>query len=375
MRIRGVSVLVGLTLVIAAGTLIQNLRFGSVLARERAAALSVDRQFGSLSVALANLRAAQAGYLADGQDPAYWMAQVNELSTEVDAVIRRRQAAARDETTRKHYESAASALAAFIAVDGRARGYVRTDQLQASDLIFVNSIESIARLTSALDAARSAEVVLSEGRLSRVNLLQTVMNIIAIIFLTAVAMFLWRAATGRVDEVAAREPASPIPHISQPPPPPAPGLSLADAAAVCADLAKVVDSRDVPALFDRAAAVLAAKGAVLWLPDPGGAMLRPSLTHGYSERVLAKMGPLQVDAENLTSLAYRSMRPQTVNGDAPGSPGAIAVPLLSSSGCVGVLAAETRLQKPGHDVVPVAQMIAAQLAALVTPETAGQKIG
>ena len=156
----------------------------------------------------------------------------------------------------------------------------------------------------------------------------------------------------------------------------APGLSLIDAAALCGDLAKVVDTRDVPPLFDRAASVLSARGAVLWVADSGGAMLRPSLTHGYSDRVVAKLGLLTADADNLTSLAYRSMRPQSVSGGTPESPGAIAVPLLSSSGCIGVLAAETRQQQPGHDVLPVAQMIAAQFAALVAPPTpAGQKTG
>jgi hypothetical protein len=41
-----------------------------------------------------------------------------------------------------------------------------------------------------------------------------------------------------------------------------------------------------------------------------------------------------------------------------------------------VLAAETRQQQPGQDVLPVAQMIAAQFAALVAPAaTPGQKTG
>ena len=92
--------------------------------------------------------------------------------------------------------------------------------------------------------------------------------------------------------------------------------------------------------------------------------------------MVAKLGSLTIDADNLTSLAYRTLRAQTVNGDAPASPGAIAVPLLGASGCVGVLAAETLNQKPAHDVLPVAQMIAAQLAALVAPPAAqGQKTG
>lgn len=380
MGTRGVGLLLVLTFVIAAGTIIQDFRFDSALARERAAGFSVDREVGSLSVALANLRAAQAGYVASGQDPAFWMAQVTDVSADINAAIRRRRGATTLEAARKRYDAAAAALTAFTAVDGRARAYVRTEQrLLASDLVFVDSIEAIARLSGELDAARAAELSASEARLSRLAMLRVAMNVAAIGFVLAVAVFFKRAAqsasTLAFEHVAAPT-VSPVSGRMAPALPPTPTLNLSDAAALCGDLAKVVDTRDVAALFDRAADVLSAKGAVLWVADAGGGMLRPSLTHGYSDRVLAKMGPLPVDAENVTSLAYRSMRPQTVNGAAPGSPGAIAVPLLSASGCVGVLAAETRQQKPGHDVLPVAQMIAAQLAALVTPADApGQKTG
>ncbi len=384
MGARGLGLLLVLTFVIAAGTVIQDFRFDNSVARERAAGLGVDREVGSLSVALANLRAAQAAYVVNGQDPAFWMTQVSDVSAEIDGAIRRRRAATTQETARKRYDAAAAALAAFTAVDGRARTYVRNEQrLLASDLVFVDSIEAIARLSGELDAARAAELSASDARLSRLEMLRFAMNALTIGFVLAVALFFKRAS---VEAIAPAVAPTALPagshgpgRIASPPSPaavPDQSLNLADAAALCGDLAKVTDSRDVPALFDRAAAVLAARGAVLWVADAGGSRLRPSLTHGYSDRVLAKMGPLQVDAENVTSLAYRSMRPQTVHGAAPGSPGAIAVPLLSASGCVGVLAAETRQQKPGHDVLPVAQMIAAQLAALVTTADApGQKTG
>jgi hypothetical protein len=388
---RGVGLLVALTVVIAAGTLAQDLRFDSALAEERAHTRALDREFGWLSASVANLRAAQAGYIATGQNSDYWIDQVNSLSGDLEMAIRQRQAATPVEATRKHYESAATALAAFVAVDGRARSYVRADQrLLASDLIFMESIQALARLTGAVDAARTAETAASEARLNRMRMLRVGLNGVAIAFVVAVALFFWRALMSAQDSQP--EPVHSIGLTGQqsrviPPPPPAaiapapapappaPGLSLAEAAALCGDLARVADTRDVPPLFDRAAVVLSAKGAVLWVADSGGSMLRPSLTHGYSDRVVAKLGLLTADADNLTSLAYRSMRPQSVSG-APGSPGAIAVPLLSSAGCVGVLAAETRQQQPGQDVLPVAQMIAAQFAALVAPAaTPGQKTG
>lgn len=385
---RGVGLLVALTLVIAAGALIQDFRFDATIARDRAALLTSDREFGSLSASIAALRAAQAAYLAGGQDPEYWIAQVNDVSGEIDATIRRRRGAAPAEAARQQYDAAATALASFVAVDGRARAYVRTDQkLLASDLVFMDSLQALTRVTTALDAARATELAAAEDRLARLRTLRFGLNTVAIGFVVAVALFFWRALASAASQAelliqtATPRPAAP----PQPPParvapapvaPPVHGLNLADAAALCNDLAKVTDGRDVPPLFDRAAHVLAAKGIVLWVADPGGTVLRPSMTHGYSDRVVAKLGTLSIDADNLTSLAYRSLRPQTVNGDAPGAPGAIAVPLVSAAGCVGVLAAETRQHRPAQEALPVAQMIAAQLASLVAPPaTPGQKIG
>jgi hypothetical protein len=387
MPTRGVGLLVVLTVVIAAGTLAQDLRFDSALSREHTLIQTLDREAGWFPATVANLRAAQAGYIATGQDADYWIGQVNAISGELEAAIRRRRAAA-PEATRRQYDSAATALAAFVAVDGRARSFVRAEQrLLASDLIFVESVQAFTQMTDALEAARTSEAAASEARVNRLRMLRVGLNGVATAFVVAVALFFWRgmmSQTGLPEPLQSIgvTPPSPAARMIPPPPPPVPAptvapaaeLSLAEAAALCGDLAKVVDTRDVPPLFDRAAAVLSAKGAVLWVADSGGSMLRPSLTHGYSDRVVARLGMLTADADNLTSLAYRSMRPQSVNGGSPESPGAIAVPLLSSTGCVGVLAAETRQQQPGHDVLPVAQMIAAQFATLVAP-AATQKTG
>ena len=113
--------------------------------------------------------------------------------------------------------------------------------------------------------------------------------------------------------------------------------------------------------------MLEAKGVVLWVADEGGNWLTPSVTHGYPDKVVSKLGPLQIDSDNVTSLAFRSLKPQVMTSLTPGASSAIAAPLVTSAGCVGVLAAELRQNKPGPDVMPVASIIAAQLAALVVP--------
>ena len=153
---------------------------------------------------------------------------------------------------------------------------------------------------------------------------------------------------------------------ARPAPRPAARIDVGDAAQVCVDLARVLDSEDIPPLLKRAATVLGAKGLVLWVADTSGAVLRASLAHGYPDRVLHRLGPLAVDADNVTSLAFRSMQAQTLTGTAHGATNAIAVPLISATGCTGVLAAEVAEDGARPETVAVARIFAAQLATLVT---------
>ena len=87
------------------------------------------------------------------------------------------------------------------------------------------------------------------------------------------------------------------------------------------------------------------------------------------DKVLKRLGPLQVDADNVTSLAFRSMQAQTLSSRANGVTDAIAVPLITSTGCIGVLAAEVSQPMDGSDQLAVARMFAAQLATLITPDS------
>ena len=55
---RSVGALLGLIVLLAAGTLVQDFRFDSLLARERASAAAIDRELASIIVSIADLRAA-----------------------------------------------------------------------------------------------------------------------------------------------------------------------------------------------------------------------------------------------------------------------------------------------------------------------------
>ena len=128
-----------------------------------------------------------------------------------------------------------------------------------------------------------------------------------------------------------------------------------------------MDTADVPALLERTATVLGARGLVVWAIDSDGARLRPSLSHGYTDRVLAKLRPLQIDSDNVTALAFRTLQPQAQNGAAAGDAAAIAIPLLTGTGCVGVMAAELHHNRPSADLLPVARILGAQFSSLIAP--------
>ena len=53
---RSVGALLGLIVVLAAGTVVQDFRFESLLARERASAAAVDRDITSIIASVADLR-------------------------------------------------------------------------------------------------------------------------------------------------------------------------------------------------------------------------------------------------------------------------------------------------------------------------------
>jgi len=143
--------------------------------------------------------------------------------------------------------------------------------------------------------------------------------------------------------------------------------SLPAAAELCVDLAKVIDAAEIPALLERTAIVLGARGLVIWAIDADGARLRPSLSHGYADKVLAKVRPIQIDSDNVTALAFRSLQPQAMNGVSAADAAAIAIPLLTASGCVGVLSAELRHSRPHADLLPVARILGAQFSTLIAP--------
>jgi hypothetical protein len=276
---------------------------------------------------------------------------------------------------RTQYAAAMSELNSLSAIDRKAREHFGNgEQLVTLDVVLTDQNTSVQQLTAALNAASDAERLALDARLREIRTWRLGIEAGAMALLILVAVVLgWRKPRKAV-EPAVEAPSSKMFDVDIRPsdapakveaPAPA-GIDLGDAANVCVDLARVLDGRDMPPLLMRVADVLGAKGLVLWVVDTTGTRLQPSIGHGYSDRLLSRMGRLEIDADNITSRAFRSLQPQVLNREG-GTGNALAVPLITASGAVGVLAAELDASATGRDALPLARMFAAQLSTLVGP--------
>jgi hypothetical protein len=387
---RGVGFLLILTAAIALGALLQEYRFNSLISAEHAAGRTFDGQLRDLDQKVDALQGSLQASLATGQTPGDWLDRASRLTAEVETAIARQRDAALDADTIASLEAAANGLGAFKKIDAQVRSSLEQgDRLHASDVIFLDAAGAIQKIHDAFTAARTRNRDLVDRNVRQFARLQLGMTGIAVLFVLAVAVYFGRAVTvfGKQAEPSTaqmlRDLPPPVktgalPAVASPAAQPgttlpAPGAQgprpthLAAAAELCVDLAKVMDAQDVPALLERTASVLDAKGIVVWAVDSDGARLRPSLSQGYSDRVLAKLRPLQIDGDNVTSLAFRSLQAQTMNGATPADPAAVAIPLLTGTGCVGVMAVELRHNRPHADLLPIARIVGAQLSTLIAP--------
>jgi GAF domain-containing protein len=367
-----------------------------------ASARAFDERAESLTRAVMDLRMGQQAYVAAGQGDEFWgsrvAARIAGLREELAAV----RALASSARAQSEVDDAASALGDFERMDARAREYARGNQrLLASDLIFSDGLDKTDTMLRGIQAART---VAAEGASALVR--ATRQREIIVAGATAAAALLLglllvptpkaeTAAAGIPTAARVRAPLEIRAPIEEdvlvlrdardpaPPPPPVPVplsmretdaeardlLDLGKVAALCSELARIVDTRALPAVLERTATVLDANGVVLWIADPDGRELNPIVTHGYPAQLVTRLGTIPRDAQNATAAAFRTALLQTVSADSI-SNGAIAVPLVTPGGCVGVMAAEVRHGGEKQDAkLAAAAIVAAQLATLVGPPT------
>ena len=339
-----------------------------------------------------DLRAAQQAYVAVGQGQDFWFARVSALSNDLDDVLSIFKARLASPEAVAAVDDAAAVMQDFRQVDAHARELAQARQLaQASDVIFGDGFEVAQKLTGAIARAQTAEHVAGDANAAHERRQQALALAGGAAAAAAVLLLLIPAGT--------RTPAEPVVTLSgasrplaiagemldelndfgvvsgplvarAAAPVPLPVVDLAAIASVCSDLARVSDTRAIPALLERAAKLLDAAGIVLWIADPDGRELTPIMVHGYAPQMANRLGTIARESPNVTASAYRTSLLQTVKGDSI-SNGAIAAPLIGAGGCLGVMAAE--MKNGGEQREPLlaaATIIASQLSTLVGPPPA-----
>lgn len=392
MRSRAVRVsltLLAVGALAAAAYFIWNIDQRSTAIAERAR--DVDARLAAAVRQTYELRAAQQAYVAAGQSEQFWIVKVTESVTAIQETISSLRASGLSASGQASLDRAAQELDEFARLDRRARDYATSEQrLLASDLIFSDGLEGTQQIVTALDEASTVENAAADAALmgARRELAMTAGGGAAAALL---GLLLLTPAGARRDEpapVPASAAVTPSRLIAPPAdrldlelarkprePEPAPVASLQarpelqDVADVCTQLARATDTAALPAVLKRTALALDAAGIVLWVANPDGTELIAVASHGYPASVLSQMGPLARDAENVTAGAFRTGLLQVVKGDG-NSNGAIAAPLVNTSGSVGVLSAEVRHdgeKEPAR--LAFARIVAAQLATLIAPAT------
>jgi hypothetical protein len=369
----------------------------------RTALRMFDRQAREAAVALADARAGQQAYVANGQSAAYWIPKVATIVQEVGTTLDTLRGTAVSASAAQALIDAASAVAEFGNVDKRVRDYLKADEsLMASDIVFSEGTVAASRAAVQVEAARLAEHQAFDADEATLRRLQAyaiggaagLSGLILAILGLARGSRTQSAAPVRTDtevathdELPLREPAGSLGRIAAPPaaprPPapvpamPAPGpapsvMALKAAADLCTEFGRIQDLAELKMLLGRAARLMNANGLVVWLGSAAGIDLQPVLAHGYSDQVLSLMRPVPRSADNAAAAAYRSGAIQTVSSRPGSALGAVVAPLLSADGCIGALTAEVKDgSERSEQVQALASIFAAQLAGILAASAAG----
>ena len=369
---RALLVVIGVVVGCAAGYLVLNL--DKQLNAQQAAAAALREQAHALRATIAEVRAGQFAYVAEGQGRAFWMTRVANLLPALEKQTADFSAALMTASAQTALEPALAAVQNIKTLDHRVREYVTTgNALLAGDIIFSDGLESTATATAQINTALDNDL---QARLDGLAALRSRQLVIAGAAGTAILLILIVLAFTGATGVKAAEPdltpviepikfEAPLPRAK-----PAVTPKLISTAQICGELARVAQTTQLPALLERAARVLDSSGIIVWMADMATNSLRPAMFYGYSDAAIAKMGRIHRDANNGAAAAFRTSELRTVTGDTATS-GAIIAPLMTSDGCVGVLSAEMKGgSEKDESSQALATILAAQLATLVAPPAA-----
>jgi hypothetical protein len=313
---------------------------------------------------LAAMETAQHGYVAPGQLDEPWFDRMSTLVDELKSDLAAVLLDLRSPDAVRAIEALNASLATLVGSDERVRENLsRGQELMAADVIFSDGRNLVDAMTASLRKAQSAERASTRSELAALEQDRwTVLGLTALLWFVVVVALIRRPPAAARSGATSTEPATAAPPAMQPR-----GVTaaeLAAAAALCTDLSRVADTAALSTLLGRAASLVDASGAILWLGD--GARLFAVLGHGYTQQALARFGPIGRDADNAVAATWRTGRPSAIGGRGSAG-GAFVTPVFGASGCIGALAFETR---PGDDCGPERQALAAVFAAQVATAVA-----
>ncbi len=310
---------------------------------------------------------AQQGYVAPGQLDEPWFERMTMLLEQLNRELAAVRPSLRTADAIKTFDSIGATRKALVAADERIRENLTLGQeLMAADVIFSDGRNSVDAISAGLHEVRTSER--SRNRAERaafererwivLGLATLAWFAVVVVLLSVVPASSAAPSTETVEKVEADLPAS-APRATL-----GPSVDLAATAALCTDLSRVAETAALSELLGRAASILDASGATLWLG--AGEQLFAVLGHGYTPQTLSRFGPIARDADNAAAKAWRTGGVATV-GSTEKSAGAIVAPMFGPDGCIGVLAFESR-SKREHDATlqAVAALIAAQVSMAVS---------
>jgi hypothetical protein len=365
-----IAIVIGLT----TGYVLQNI--DSNISAQRTSADGVRNKAAALAATIADVRAGQISYVARGQGEAFWMSHVESLMPALQAQAADFAASLTAPAAQSAFEPASAALENFRTLDGKVREFVQSgSSLLAGDMIFSDGLESMATASMHVTVAMREELQHLNGEVADLRGRQLAVlgggGVAMVLLICGLAFITVPGTVSSEPQAASVPPVEPV-RFEAPLPKARAAVTprLLTTAQLCAELARVAESRQLPSLLERAAKVLDASGIIVWVAEPARQTLVPALFHGYEPKVISRMGSIHRDANNAAAAAYRSSQVRTVAGDSVTS-GAVIVPLMTGDGCIGVLSAEMKAgSEKDESAQALATIFASQLATLVATPAA-----
>jgi hypothetical protein len=338
--------------------------------RSEAAAREAAARIDQMISTAGDIAAAQGAYVAPGQPSQPWLERCATLLQQFGQQLAALRPVLASNEAANALDDIDKRFKALVALDDKARQDLQEEQsLLAADLIYSEGHDTVGAMMMTLRnlksaeerAARTQRTVLEQQQAAALGGISG-MWVLGLVLLARPGS---RPAAPTADanvNFSRIEPSDPGSRIADPGR--AATVDLAAAADVCSALARTTDAASLRDVLARAAAVLDARGIIVWMG--AGEELFPAVSVGYDDRIVERLGPIPRNASNATADTWRTAQLRTVPSDVMAH-GAIAAPVHGVGGCIGVFAAEVRHGREADPATQaVAAIVAAQLAGLVS---------